>query len=33
LAFESKNDWKALIKANELIIEKNRKQKKFKKKK
>ena len=28
LAFESKNDWKALIKANELIIEKNRKQKK-----
>jgi ATP-dependent RNA helicase RhlE len=33
LAFELKNDWKALIKANELIIEKNRKQKKFKKKK
>ena len=33
LAFESKNDWKALIKANELIIEKNRKQKKLKKKK
>ena len=33
LAFESKNDWKALIKANELIIEKNRKQKKIKKKK
>ena len=33
LAFESKNDWKALIKANELIIDKNRKQKKFKKKK
>jgi len=33
LAFESKNDWKALIKANELIIEKNRQQKKFKKKK
>jgi len=30
LAFESKNDWKALIKANELIIEKNRKQKKSK---
>ena len=28
---ESKNDWKALIKANELIIEKNRKQKKSKK--
>jgi|TARA_B110000967_G_scaffold160383_1_gene166261 ATP-dependent RNA helicase RhlE len=33
LAFEPKNDWKALIKANELIIDKNRKQKKFKKKK
>ena len=33
LAFESKNDWKALIKANEMIIEKSRKQKKFKKKK
>ena len=32
LAFESKNDWKALIKANELIIEKNRKQKKSKRK-
>ncbi|MAJ50711.1 MAG: RNA helicase [Flammeovirgaceae bacterium] len=32
LAFESNNDWKALIKANELIFEKNRKQKKFKKK-
>jgi len=30
LAFEQKNDWRALIKANELIIEKNRKQKKSK---